>query len=291
MTQLVINILISASQYMLVAVGFALILHVGRFFHFAHGAVFVIGAYSAYVFSQCYGSSLPVMLLIGGSCAACVGMLIELGIYRPLRRRGASSVILLLASLGTYVTLQNAVSLAFGDDARALRWGRGSAPLEVFGGHLMPVHVVTLACAVATTIALGLVWRGSLLGKRMRAVASDRELAIARGIHVDRVMLVVFMLASFLAGVGGVLVGLDAFLAPQMALRMLFMAVVAVVVGGGRSILGVGLGALVVAVAEHSAAWFWSSQWQDAVAFAILLVFLLVRPQGLFGKPLRKVAI
>ena len=125
----------------------------------------------------------------------------------------------------------------------------------------------------------------------MRAVADDLELARVSGIDSDRIILWTFAISSALAGIAGILVAFDTDMTPTMGLNVLLMGVVAVIIGGSGSIPGVALGALFLGLAQHLGVWGISSQWQDAIAFIILLAFLLVRPEGVLGKRVTKATV
>ncbi len=273
------------------AVGFGLIFSTTRFFHFAHAAVYTSAAYLTYCGSAQLGLPLGVAVLLGVAGGVCLGGLMEFGLYRPMRRRSASALTLLIASLGTYVVLQNLISMTWGDDVRMLQSSTVREGIEILGGRITPTSVLAIAVCVTLLAVVTLVLRRTGLGRAMRAVADDAELARIRGIRADRVILATFAIGSGLAAVAGILVALDVNMRPTMGMNALMLAIVAVIIGGVNSIGGIVLGSLLLATAQQVAIWQLGSQWQDAVAFAILLVFLLVRPQGLFGKPLRKVAI
>ena len=289
--QLALNVLVAASTLALMAVGFGLIFSTTRFFHFAHAAVYTSAAYLTYCGSAQLGLPLGVAVLLGVAGGVCLGGLMEFGLYRPMRRRSASALTLLIASLGTYVVLQNLISMTWGDDVRMLQSSTVREGIEILGGRITPTSVLAIAVCVTLLAVVTLVLRRTGLGRAMRAVADDAELARIRGIRADRVILATFAIGSGLAAVAGILVALDVNMRPTMGMNALMLAIVAVIIGGVNSIGGIVLGSLLLATAQQVAIWQLGSQWQDAVAFAILLVFLLVRPQGLFGKPLRKVAI
>jgi len=289
--QLTANALIAAAGYTLVAVGFGLVFATTRFFHFAHGAVYTAGAYLALVFVKWLG--LP--LLPGAAAAvvlcAALGLAMELVLYRPLRRRGATPLVLLLASLGAYIVLQNTISLVFGDQTQTLRSGVVRVGLPVLGARITPVQIWIIAVAVALTVLVWLLVKKTRLGISMRAVANDPELALISGVPADTVILASFVLGSALAGAAGILVAMDVDMTPTMGMNALIMGVVAVIVGGTGSVPGIALGALLLAAAQHFGVWQISSKWQDAIAFVILLVFLLFRPQGFFGRKVRKAEV
>lgn len=275
----------------MVAVGFGLVFATTRFFHFAHGAVYTAGAYLALVFVKWLG--LP--LLPGAAAAvvlcAALGLAMELVLYRPLRRRGATPLVLLLASLGAYIVLQNTISLVFGDQTQTLRSGVVRVGLPVLGARITPVQIWIIAVAVALTVLVWLLVKKTRLGISMRAVANDPELALISGVPADTVILASFVLGSALAGAAGILVAMDVDMTPTMGMNALIMGVVAVIVGGTGSVPGIALGALLLAAAQHFGVWQISSKWQDAIAFVILLVFLLFRPQGFFGRKVRKAEV
>ena len=125
----------------------------------------------------------------------------------------------------------------------------------------------------------------------MRAVADDRELAMSSGIDSDRVVLAAFVVGSSLGGIAGMLVALDVNLTPTMGMRAIMMALVVVLIGGVGSIRGLLLGALLLGTAQQLMAWGVSAQWQDATAFAVLLAFLVARPQGFLGKRVRQATV
>ena len=223
--------------------------------------------------------------------SAIVGILIELSIYKPLRRKGTTPLILLLASLGIYIVLQNIISMIFGDDTKTLRSGIVREGLEVFGARITPIQIAIIAVSILLLIGCRALIKYTKMGTAMRAVASDPDLAVISGINSDRVILFTFALGSALAGVAAILVSFDIDMTPTMGMNALMMGVVAVIIGGVGSIPGAALGGFLLAFAQNFGVWKISSQWQDAIAFIILLLFLLYRPYGFFGKKIRKVEV
>ena len=200
-------------------------------------------------------------------------------------------MILLLASLGMYIVLQNAISMVFGDDTKSIRSGEVKEGLNVFGTRITPIQIVIIATSIILVIAVALFLKWSKMGKAMRAVANDPELASSSGIDSNRVILWTFAIGSALAGIAGILVALDVDMTPTMGMNALMMGVVAVIIGGVGSIPGVALGALLLGLAQHLGVWKISSQWQDAIAFIILFIFLLFKPEGFLGKKVKKTKV
>ena len=184
--------MVTAAHIALIAMGFALIFKVGRFFHFAHGAVFTAGAYAAYVVHNLAGMSLPLSFIVSTGICSVLGCFLEIGVYRPLRRRNASPLVLLLASLGLYVLLQNLLSLIFGDETKIIRGNLVSEGIKFLGARITPIQIIIIIVSAALAIFTYLLLKKSILGKAMRALASDPELARVSGINTDYTMLAVF---------------------------------------------------------------------------------------------------
>jgi branched-chain amino acid transport system permease protein len=273
MRQVLIYSILAASEITIVAIGFAIVFRTTRFFHFAHGVVFTAGAYFTFLFKTWLGFPLSISILLA------------------LRRKGASPLILLLASLGMYIVLQNVISMVFGDDTKTIRSGPVKEGLNVFGARITPIQILIICVSVVLVIAVALLLKKTKMGKAMRAVANDPQLASVSGIDSDRVILWTFAVGSALAGVAGILVALDVDMTPTMGMNALMMGVVAVIVGGVGSIPGVALGALLLGMAQHLGVWYISSKWQDAIAFIILAIFLLFRPQGFLGRRIKKATV
>jgi branched-chain amino acid transport system permease protein len=289
--QLFVNSLIAASVYTLVAVSFSLIYSTTRFFHFAHAAVFTAGAYFAYLFYILFGLPLVIAIVLSVVFSALLGSLLELCIYRPLRKTSASAMVLLLVSLGIYIVLQNMISMIFGDYTKSIRTGDVVEGISIFGARITPIQICIICTAILLVILVATFLKRTKTGKAMRAVANDSELADISGIDSGSVFLRTFAFGSALAGVAGILVALDVDMTPTMGMNALLMGVVAVIIGGAGSIPGVALGALLLALAQNFGVWKISSQWQDTIAFVILLIFLLFRPEGFLGRKVKKVTV
>jgi branched-chain amino acid transport system permease protein len=285
MQQLAANIIFSASLYALVGVGFAFVYRSARFFHFAHGAIITVGAYAA-LLPALAGWPIALALLFGVFIAISVGCLVEFIVYRPLRRRGATALAFLLASLGAYIVLQNAISLLFGDAIRVL-WAAAPRQGVALGDAVISwAQIVTINASILTLTSVLFWLHSSEVGIRMRAIAEDPELAQIKGVSVSRLHLLAIAIGSGLAGLAGGLIALDVNMVPTMGLRVLLLSVAAVVVGGlgGRTGMGgICAGAALIATLEHGSANLLPTQWQDTIVFAFLMLVLLVRPHGLFA--------
>ena len=289
--QFIVNGIIAGSVYTLVAVGFALIYRTVRFFHFAHGIVFTAGAYFTYFFKAWLGW--PLIIAVPASIGLCgvLGVLIEVSVYRLLRHKGSSALILLMASLGIYIVLQNLISMVFGDDTKIIRSGMVKEGIHFLGARITPIQITIIIVSLLLVTSFFLFLKYTKAGRSVRAVANNLELAQMTGINSDRVIFWAIALGSVLAGIAGILVAMDVDMTPTMGMNALLMGVAAVIIGGVDSLPGVALGALLLGMAQHLGVWKISSQWQDAIAFFILLMFLLFRPRGFLGKRVKKVSV
>ena len=291
MAQLIINGIIAGSIYTLIAIGFGLIYSVTRFFHFAHGAVYTAGAYFAYLLVVWYGLPLFLAVSLAVILSSLLGVLIEITIYRSLRKKGSDSLIFLLTSLGIYIVLQNVISLVFGDDTKSLRSGEVLEGIKILGGRITPVQISIIVVSIILFIITSLILKKTKIGKAIRAVANDLELAEISGIDTDKIILYTFAVGSALAASAAILISFDIDMTPNMGLSALMMGIVAVIIGGKESIHGVACGGLFLGLAQHIGSYKISSKWQDSIAFFILILFLLFRPQGFVGKKIKNISI
>lgn len=272
----------------MVGLGLSLILAQTKFINFSHGAIVTTAPYGAWFLIEQLHFNFYVSVSAGIMCSIALGCLLEIFIFRPSRQANASSLILLIISLGVYICIQNFISMAFGDSARSIRSGDYAAPLVFLGGSLTRIQLATIIASCSATLCLLLMIKKTRVGSAMQAISSDPELARVFGIHINRIILLTFAIGSGIAGLGGILVALDIDMTPRMGMNLLVMAMVAVIVGGSKNLIGVVIGAYLLALAQQAAVWAINAQWHDAITFVVLIVFLLFKPAGLKGLRLRK---
>jgi len=289
--QLLINSLITASHVALLGCGFFLILSVTRFFNFAHGAIYLLAPYLALALTKYCAVPLALACILGIIMATAVGVLLDQSVFRPLSRSKASSLVLLLASLGLYVVLENLVSLSMGSGTQIL-WQR-----PVFEGYaigmarITAIQIVSIIGALGVVISLLLLLRLTRTGLWIRAVADDPELAECSGIHFNYVRSMAFAVGTGLAAVSGILAGLDVPLTPAMGLHPLMLCFVAVVIGEPFGLVGVAVASFVLGLARSYGAWFVGTEWQDATVFVLFIVALLIGKVRLFSNAAKKVTV
>jgi branched-chain amino acid transport system permease protein len=293
--QQLVNGLTLGAVYALIALGYSMVYGILQLLNFAHGDVYMIGAFVGYgvltVLAPRSGLILPVwaiipiMLLVAMLLSGLLGILIEWFAYRPLRN--APRIAPLISALGVSFFIQNAVLLTLSASYRTVRTEALLSPrlgIDLGPARISAVRILVIATAVVLMFALDHLVRRTRLGRSMRAVAIDREAAAMMGVDVDRVIVTTFFIGSALAGAAGVLIGL-AF--TQVWHLMGFTAglkgFTAAVVGGIGNIPGAMLGGLLLGLAESLAVGFISPTYKDLIAFVVLVLVLLVRPTGLLG--------
>ena len=280
--QLVVNGIIAGSEYALLAIGLTLIFGILRLIHFAHGEVAMVGAYAAFVVSVIFG--LP--LIVGFFAAIAVGALLGLAIdriaFRPLRKH--HPLMPLITAIAVSILLQNVIALFFGNEIKTYNMGPVEKGNEIFGFIITNTQIMIIFVAVLLMVFTLVFLRKTKIGKQVRAVADNRQLAESIGINSERVIAATFAFGSALAAAGGVLLAMETNLEPMMGLMPNIKAFAAVIVGGVGSVPGAVLGSYLIGLAENIGIWYLPSGYKDAIAFFILVVFLLFRPYGILGK-------
>lgn len=289
--QLLINIFISALLFGFVSLSFSLLYFTTKFFHLAHAVIITLSAYFVYLFYIQLSFPFFVSVILSLILATILGMLCEVLIYRPMRKRNFSLLTYLIASLGLYIVLQNFISLYFGDDTKVINTAEVTVGHQIFGAYITTVQIVTIVVSIVLFIAVNLFLSYSKTGKSIRAVASNSELCNIYGINSNRIILIAFGIGSALAAVAGVLSAMDTNMTPTFGFNLLLYGVVAMIIGGVGSTRGLIAGSLLVATAQHLSAYYIDTKWMDAITYIILIIFLIWKPLGFSGKQLRKVEI
>jgi len=281
--QLFVNGIIAGSIYALVASGFSLIYSTNRFVHFAHGAVAAIGAYFLFTFFSLWGLNFYLAGFLTVIATACVGALVFAAVYHPLMRRKSSAAILLIAGLGLSILLDNILLLIFGADVKTIGFFTVNKGVEIFGAIITPLQIVIVVTSFVLLIVLWLFVYKTKFGRIIRAVADNPELARITGINTRLVQYVGFMIGSAMAGVAGILIGMEQNLEPTMGVNLIVKGFTGAVIGGVTSLPGSVLGSYLLGLVENFGIWYLPSGYKDAIAFTLLLLFLLVKPTGILG--------
>jgi branched-chain amino acid transport system permease protein len=298
--QQLVNGVTLGSVYALIALGYSMVYGILKLLNFAHGEVYMMGAFIGYfVLTGLGGASSPMlpvapvlilMFLAAMLGAGLLGVVIERFAYRPLRN--APRIAPLISAIGVSFFLQASALLLFSAQFRTYNTPQlipFSTGLEVGPLRISLVRMLVIGSAIVLMIALTLLVNRTRLGKAMRAVSYDREAAAMMGIDVDRVIVATFFIGSVLAGAAGVMVGL---VFERVFHFMGFIAglkgFTAAVIGGIGNIPGAMLGGLLIGLAEAFSSSYISSTFQNLIVFGILITVMLVRPTGLLGSPVLK---
>jgi neutral amino acid transport system permease protein len=284
------NLLVSGIRFGLIvglcSVGLSIIYATTGLVNFAHGELVTFGALIAWLFSTM--SSGPRLSLFVASALALVasgllGATLELVVWRPMVRRRSGAVARMLVSIGLALFLRYSYQAIFSGNPRSFRQFSAQSPTKVGPLLFPPRDYVTMLVCVVTLVAVGIVVQTTRLGTAIRAVSDERDLASASGIDVRRVVLFVWIGGSMLAGLGGILLAVSQSVQWNMGFQLLLTMFAAVVLGGLGSIYGAMVGGLVVGIGSEVGTYWLPSDFKYAIALAILIVVLLVRPQGILG--------
>ena len=281
--QLFIFGIIAGSQYALIAIGFSLIYKTNRFFHLAHGAVYAVGAYIAYTLSVTYGINQISAFLLAAISTSAFGIAIDRYVYLPLRRSKSPNLVFLIASFGVFIFTENILQLLYGAHLLTIR------STSIKEGFIIGEATITLQqifIIISSIVLYLIIWftiSKTKIGQAIRAVADDSRGAAVSGIWSERIILYSFAIGSALAGMAGVLVSLETNIDPTMGFNAILKGIIASIIGGIGSIPGALLGGLLLGIVENIGIWNIQACWKDAIAFGILIIFLLLRPQGILG--------
>jgi branched-chain amino acid transport system permease protein len=281
----VINGLQLGFMYALIALGYTMVYGVVKLINFAHGDVFMVGAFIGYYgFSQ-WGMSVPVAVLTAMTLCAVLGALIEKIAYRPLRY--APKIAALISAIGVSLFLEyfSSLKFIFGPNFRVVQRPFAEVHWNIAGISVSSIQVMVMAVVIVMLLMIQYLIYRTKIGAAMRTVSVDHDAARLMGVNVDSVISATFAIGSALAAAGGVLYAIAyPQIQPFMGIMPGLKAFTAAVLGGIGIIPGAVLGALIMGQVETLTSAYLSSQLRDAIAFGILIVVLLIRPCGILGK-------
>jgi branched-chain amino acid transport system permease protein len=282
--QLLVSGLVLGSVYALLAVSFGIIYSTTETFHLAHSVVYTVAAYAAIVTADSLALPLGLAAVAGLAAAVALGIAMETVAYRPMRRRNATVLAIFLASLGLAIVGPNLIQIVFGPENRNLS-GFPNDTITVSENITFTVLDVTAVVVCWTCVgALTFALRRTRYGRAITAVRTNREMAMAVGIPVERIFALVFGVGSLLAGIAALLFTLDGVAFPTMGLSPVLTGFIAVFLGGIGSTIGAAVGGLTLGLITSLSGLWLSGDYRPAVVFGLLFVLLLIRPQGLLGR-------
>ena len=286
--QQLVNGLAVGSIYALIALGYTMVYGTIKLINFAHGDVYMMGAFIGYFAVMVLKMNVFVALLVAMVACAVLGVVIERVAYKPLRK--STRVAALITAIGVSYLLENAMSYFFGAESRPFPSDFGTETITLFGDvSVNGKQILIFGVTVVLMALLQFIVRYTKMGKAMRAVAVDEQAAQLMGIDVDGVISFTFALGSSLAGIAGVLVGVYYnTISTTMGITVGLKAFVAAVLGGIGSIPGAMVGGYLIGLLETMVSFFGYSPYRDGVVYFLLFIILIVLPAGLFGKNVRE---
>ncbi len=290
--QQIINGLILGGVYALIALGYTMVYGILQLINFAHGEIYMIGAYMGIIFlafftaagitEQSLALSLLLAFVLSISFTSAYGYTVEKIAYRPLR--GAKRLSPLISAIGMSIFLQNYAMLTQGATDKVFPDIMGAAGVDFLGIKITYMQIFIIVVSSAIMVLLHLFIKRTTMGMAMRATAQDKTMASLVGININQVISVTFVIGSALAAVAGIMIAMyygvvNYFIGYTAGIK----AFTAAVLGGIGSIPGAMFGGLILGIVESLGASYISSEYKDAYAFALLIVILLLKPEGLFG--------
>jgi len=287
--QQVINGLSLGAIYALIALGYTMVYGILKFINFAHGEIFMLGAFSGFYFARLLGiheSSIIgalVILIISMSVCAFIGVTIEKLAYKPLR--SASKLTVLITAIGVSLFLQYTGQLVFGADPKSFPTILNNVNFNIAGANIGSNQIVVIVSSILLMLGLTAIVQKTKIGTAIRAVSNNLTAASLMGININNVISFTFVLGSSLAAAAGILYSINyPSIDPLMGILPGLKAFIAAVLGGIGNFPGAVLGGLVIGLVETFTVGYLSPTYRDAIAFAILIIILLVKPTGLLGK-------
>jgi neutral amino acid transport system permease protein len=278
-----LNGLALGSVYAIGAVGLTLVYGILKLVNFAHGDFLTFGAYMAFAVNVTWGAPLIVAALFAIAMTALLAVLFERVMWAPMRARKAGLLQLLLMSIGLAFLIRYSIQYAWSTEIRTLDVDR-FAVVEFLGLRIGRTELVVIVVGFAVMLTVGSVLRYTLLGKRMRALADNLDLAETSGIDTSRVILYTWLFAGGLAGLAGVLAGAVTDVRPELGFSLLLAIFAAVVLGGIGDVFGALAAGIVLGLLIEWSTLFIEARWKITIGFAVLIIVLIIRPQGIFGK-------
>ncbi len=279
--QQVVNGLTLGSIYCLVALGLTLIYGIMEVPNFAHGHLYMVGAYVTFFMMTLYGIHYWLAAVISAIVLAILGVLIERLVFNPLRNSPETNKF--VAALGALLFLEAAARVLWGSDYRNIP-GIYDKVINIGGIRVTEQRLIVIVSAVVLMFALNLFLKKTIIGSALMAMAQNRDGASLVGINVNMVSILTFVIASILAAFAAALAGPIFLVYPSMGTLIITKAFVIIVIGGMGSIPGAVLGGYILGLAESMGATYISTDYKDIVAFVLLVVILSVKPSGMFAK-------
>ncbi|MCM3081823.1 MULTISPECIES: branched-chain amino acid ABC transporter permease [Brevibacillus] len=283
--QQLVNGLTVGSTYSLIALGYTLIFGVLGIINMAHGQVFIFGSFVGLILMTSFDMPIAVAFIASIVVSGILGLILEFTAMRPLRKKNVPHLASLISTIGFATLLEEGMHKLFGADSRAFPDTVGSTSFQLGAVQIRAVDLIILGISIILMVVLHFWINKTKAGKAIRATAENTETASVLGINTNVVIVTTVVLASSLGGIAGMLIGMTySALIPTMGMTLGFKGLAVLILGGVGSIPGAMICGLILGVIEVFTVAYGASSYRDAVAFGLIILILLIRPQGLFGR-------
>ncbi|MCX2665889.1 branched-chain amino acid ABC transporter permease [Leuconostoc mesenteroides] len=281
--QQLINGLMLGSVYALLALGYTMVYGIIKLINFAHGDIYMLGAYFGYFFIKVLHLNFFIALILAMAVSAIIGVVIEYIAYRPLRH--SPRIAVLISALGISFLLENGMTYLYGSDQRSFPQAIKTVQYHFYGIQVSNIQLIIAVTSIVLMLLLTYIVKNTKMGRAMRAVSADPDAASLMGININHTISFTFAIGSALAAAGGVLIGLYYnSIDPLMGMTPGLKAFVAAVLGGIGIIPGAAVGGWLIGILETMVQATAFSDYKDAIVYAMLIVILLIKPTGILGK-------
>ena len=282
MLQLIINGIVLGSIIALAAIGLTMVYGVLNFANFSHADFMALGAYIAFVLNVALGLNIILSFFIAIAIAGALGVLLDFLVWKPMRRKNADLVSLVIISIGLSLIVRNAIIFIWGGSTRNfdLPVRRG---IEMLGVTITHNQLIGLGTAILFMVLVHFFLKNTKLGKAMRAISDDINLARMSGIDSDKVIMWMWFIGIGLAGVAGILYGLETTIRPNMGWFLILPMFAAVILGGIGNPYGAMVGGMIIGLSQELSMLILPSEYKMGVSLGIMILVLLFKPKGLFG--------
>lgn len=286
--QFLINGLITGLLYSLASLGFALVYNTTRIFHIALAVLYVFAAYAFWQFTIVLGFPVLLGIIVSALITAIVSLIIERIVYYPLFKSKASINIVLVSSIGVFTVLTNLIALYWGNETKTFSSEIGKV-FEFTNLIVTEKQAFQFFASIALIIVFFVFLNLSKTGLRIKAVRDDAELYQVLGFSLPNIRTIAFLISGVIISTASCLNAWDIGMDPYVGMPILLNAIVALIIGGMGRFESCIIGGVTLGILQALVVWQWSAQWQEAITFVVLLVFLFVRPQGFIGEKSRTV--
>jgi branched-chain amino acid transport system permease protein len=290
-SQIIVNILVTGFTFLVLALAFHIIYITSKFFNFSIAGIISFTIYFFYFLQNQLELNIVLSISFSTFFVIALSSTIEWFIFKPLRNKATSPILLMIASLGVFIVLSNSISLIWGDNIRLIRTTEAKLGHEIYGAYITDIQLISISLCLLLIVSTLKLLSFSRIGRQILAVSSNNELAKVFGINSSQIILIAFIIGSIISSSAGILIALNTDLRPAIGFNLLIYAVVAIIIGGIGSLRGLVGGAFFLAALQHLSVYYIDSKWMDAITYLILILFLILKPLGFSGLRLKKVEI